>query len=498
MSDFGFQEARCSRRIHTMRVTRRTIGIAILTLFLAVFVVVILQQPWVLYSAVDDHRPWAADEWEKATNPVLLSEWRPSWDDDEIEIDPFEDGIRLMYVDHPAVNWAAKVDAIRSGEGEVELANGGILRVTHFGSQFPDPDLNAAKISSENGLQTWFGEDGSDVLISDRTPLRFGGVSPGSPLYMVRLEGIGAEIAEVRNLQIGCNRVGILSKLPLVGSTLKPAEDGAFADWIETKFWHSIDPVIVADVVYDCSAAAKIRCETGAKVSIGETEVQLLDVRRGSVFLQNQTKTDVGRSRSILSKEAGKSWFQSVTPISNPLQPFDRLLFNVRNANGKSAYLLDPSDAVLFNAPIRSFRFEAKPGEVEEMEVRIAGRVDRVVIRLPRILSPLDSPGGIDNLFNLQTPPLAPYRPSSSLLRDMLQCELVTHPKPISSSHGRAFPTKRPVIRTARDLYTECAEEDVIWYNRRKHVLTIGGEPPWTEKWKDRFQQLQSWVDNKL
>ncbi|MEM7013382.1 MAG: hypothetical protein AAF585_18075 [Verrucomicrobiota bacterium] len=391
-----------------MRVTRRFVGITILTLFLAVFIVVIVQQPWELYSAVGDHRPWAADEWDQAMNPDLLSE-RPSWGERQIQIDPFEDGIRLMYVDHPALSgsdggWAAQVDAIRVGDGQVELANGGILRVTHFGSQFPNPNLEASKISSENGLRTWIGADGSDSPISNRTPLRFGGVNPGSPLYMVRLEGIGGDVAEIRNLQIGCSRVGILSKLPPIAPTvLKPASDGAFADWLETKFWHSIDPVIVADVVYDRSAAAKIRCKTGASVKIGETEIRLLDVRRGSVVLQNYTKMKGGRSRSIFSKEAGKAWFQSVTPISNPMMPFNRLLFDVRTKNGASAYLLDPSDAALLNGPIHSFRFEAEQGEVEEMEVRIAGHIDRIVIRLPRIQSPLDSPDGINNLFNLQT-----------------------------------------------------------------------------------------------
>ncbi|MEM7010384.1 MAG: hypothetical protein AAF585_02770, partial [Verrucomicrobiota bacterium] len=90
------------------------------------------------------------------------------------------------------------------------------------------------------------------------------------------------------------------------------------------------------------------------------------------------------------------------------------------------------------------------------------------------------------------------YRRSSSLLRDMLQCQLVTHPKPISSGGVARTSAEPPEIRTARDIYSSYAMDDVIHYDRRNHVLTIGGDPPWTEKWKERILQLSDWIDDKL
>ncbi|MEM7010385.1 MAG: hypothetical protein AAF585_02775 [Verrucomicrobiota bacterium] len=486
-----------------MKRRRKILASLVLIPLFAALAIVGWIAPWALNAPLDDHRPWATEVWEHTLNPPILNE-KSQILRSQIEVKPPpNDQEGFVLIKHPPLagedgRWDGLVDAVHEGKREAQLWGGGKIRVTHFGSSFAGVMMNTGL--SKNNVYHWLWEDGSgfEQSLMRRTEIVECDVpDQSSPRFFVRMEIEGAEVAELRNLKIGCDRVGVFSEYGANRTQYWPAEDGAVSQWLDAPFWHSIDPVIVADVVYDCSEAVPIEFKTHASARIGDTRIFMLAAGIGDYRFEEFAQMS-GSSRSYFYRDYNAPGYGSFIPVSEPLLPFDRLLFDVRGVGGEPLHLYDrdslhpiyaPEDRFPL-VPIRSWRIRWPAADIGKVNVRIANRIERVVIRLPRLQSPWE-PDGHRNGFDLKLPPMPDSinaRFAAYFIKDMLQCDLK-----FDIDSGETVPTTEEQFETVADLHRWLEEFGSVHYDSNEHILTRTTEPTWKDKLADRFQQLRGW-----
>jgi hypothetical protein len=355
------------------------------------------------------------------------------------------------------------------------LADGGTIEVTAFGMNMPG--------ASPVWLDGLGKGENPEIRLADKFAYE--------PSFYVQFQARNTDAVQIRDVGIGCARVRRLHRVGIRSEVRQADNQGQFfAVRISAPFWHSIDPVIVADVVYDCSSPTPIEFKTGATAKIGDTEVSLLAAASSSLFLLGHKPVPDGSGIwEARFSESTTGIYTSLVALVEPQQPPERLLFEARLKSGFVLPFAKPHFCPpARRAPIQSYRMDVSSEKIAEIQTRIANRVDRIVIRLPRIESPAEPPGGTDNLFDLTIPSavVENFRDFEDYLGNLTQCriEIIGERSIPSAPVNLSGMTGGEIFDFARREFGHAA------YDPETHTITLGGEPSWFDKFLARSQQL--------
>lgn len=434
-----------------------------------------------LDSPADSPRKWAAEHWKIALEPELLSPGRPSWKKAQAQASLVETkGREQLRIVHQPIDfeggkfteWPSQVDSVITGDSVVQLHDGGSIEIESF-------------------VMILSGEEPASIppLPAEKKSI-FELISVFElPSFHLEIKTQDTDVIQLRNLGLGCARTQRMHRKLIRSPVYKADEKGRFVFMIDSApFWHSIEPVIVADVVYDCSEPVPMDFEAYASAKTGDTEVDLVAASEESIFLLHHIETASGAWQMSYSLgEAG--FFPSFVPLTDPLQPPERILLDARHKKSGVRQIAKPHFfSPAYKAPMLSYRFETPLEELEGFQVRIAKRVDRVVFRLPRIHSPLEPPEGSHNLFDLRLPAgiAENFRDFEELLGGLTQCriELIGERSLPSAPVNLGGMTGHELMEFARTEFGRAVHDPDT------HTITLGGEPTWFEKTLARGRQL--------